>query len=191
MPTLTGAVTGLRAGDTITGTYTLPGGTTSSSAPGTYTITTGFSDPGSKIGNYNYTLSNGTLTIKSGDQIPPTATITLSKVYTQSPSTLHYDYNITFNANDNTGGSGVQTLYYYETGAQTKCSATTPCAVAPNSGSGITAVVSNWVVPAYLPTTASVPGSVDTAGTTVIYFWAVDNSGNIQAKVSQSLTVSP
>jgi len=124
----------------------------------------------------------------SGDAIPPTATISLSKVYTQSPSLLHYDYNTTFNAIDNQGGSGVNALYYYETGVQTLCSATSPCAALPNAtASDGSAMVSNYLVPPYFGGL----GTTDLAGSTTITFWAVDNAGNAQARQSGSLTISP
>ena len=49
------------AGDGIVPTYTTTA--TAASPAGTYTITAGYNDPNSKIGNYNVTETNGTLTL--------------------------------------------------------------------------------------------------------------------------------
>ncbi len=60
-PVFTGSLTGLKNNDSIT----LAGATvaTTNSAPGNYSITPTFTDPGSKLGNYAVTTNGGTLTI--------------------------------------------------------------------------------------------------------------------------------
>lgn len=60
-PEFTGTVTGLRAGDTITVTYTSvanPG-----SAVGDYTIVPTLNDPDNQLGSYVVVVNNGTLTV--------------------------------------------------------------------------------------------------------------------------------
>ena len=61
VPTLTGTVTGLVAGDAITATYTTAA--TPTSPVGTYAITATLNDPGNKLGNYSVTNTPGVLTI--------------------------------------------------------------------------------------------------------------------------------
>ena len=60
-PTLTGTLTGVKNNDGITASY---GTTATQSSPvGTYPITPSPNDPNNKLGNYNVTKTNGTLTI--------------------------------------------------------------------------------------------------------------------------------
>jgi hypothetical protein len=61
-PTLTGTLAGLQNSDAITATYQCSA--TASSPAGTYDIVPVLDDPDSKLGNYNVTLHNGTLTVK-------------------------------------------------------------------------------------------------------------------------------
>ena len=61
IPTLSGTMTGLVAGDGIVPSYTTTA--TAASPAGTYTITAGYTDPLTKAGNYNITLTDGTLTL--------------------------------------------------------------------------------------------------------------------------------
>lgn len=60
-PTLTGTLTGVQNNDNLTASYTTAA--TNTSAVGTYAITPALNDPDSKAGNYNVTLTNGTLTV--------------------------------------------------------------------------------------------------------------------------------
>jgi len=208
MPAFSGTITGARASDGITATYTLCCGITSNSAVGVYVdaIVTTINDPNSKLGNYNpptinngatysysasgacMTAGTGCLQIKFNDTTPPTASVTTSKVYTRSPSTLYFTYTLTFNAVDNTGGSGVAFLAFYTTGAYSTSGA---CPAGTSSGSGTSAspcvvnasgnVVSNYAftIPAADP------------GSTTVSYWAVDNAGNIQLHQSQAVTTNP
>ncbi|MBI3722199.1 MAG: MBG-2 domain-containing protein [Fimbriimonas ginsengisoli] len=61
LPTLTGVLTGVQAGDAITATYSTTA--TQTSDVGTYPITPSLVDPGGSLGNYNVTINNGTLSI--------------------------------------------------------------------------------------------------------------------------------
>ena len=81
VPTLTGTLNGLVAGDGITASYSTTG--TSTSVPGSYPITATLNDPNSKLSNYTVTNTAGSLTIGNA-----TATVTLgslSKTYAGSP----------------------------------------------------------------------------------------------------------
>ncbi|MCX6928259.1 MAG: MBG domain-containing protein, partial [Verrucomicrobia bacterium] len=60
-PALTGTVTGLQNGDSITASFATVA--TVTSPVGAYSITATLSDPGSRLGNYNLTTNNGTLTV--------------------------------------------------------------------------------------------------------------------------------
>jgi MBG domain (YGX type) len=61
-PALTGSITGIQNGDDITATYNTTA--TASSSVGDYAIEPSLTDPGNKLGNYNVTKTNGTLTIQ-------------------------------------------------------------------------------------------------------------------------------
>ncbi|MGC3959929.1 MAG: YDG domain-containing protein [Verrucomicrobiota bacterium] len=60
-PVLTGALTGVVAGDNITASYSTTA--TAASPVGAYEITPALADPDSNLGNYVVTINNGTLTI--------------------------------------------------------------------------------------------------------------------------------
>jgi uncharacterized repeat protein (TIGR02543 family) len=60
-PLLDGTLVGQTNGDAITASYTTTA--TASSGAGTYPITAGLLDPASRLGNYNVTTNNATLTI--------------------------------------------------------------------------------------------------------------------------------
>jgi sugar lactone lactonase YvrE len=60
-PAFTGAITGLQNGDNITATYSC--NATASSPPGTYSIVPVLVDPDNRLGNYQVTLADGTLTV--------------------------------------------------------------------------------------------------------------------------------
>jgi 6-phosphogluconolactonase (cycloisomerase 2 family) len=60
-PAFAGTIIGLKNGDAITATYASIAGTTS--PVGTYPIAPVLVDPTAKLGNYNVTLNNGTLTV--------------------------------------------------------------------------------------------------------------------------------
>jgi hypothetical protein len=60
-PTFTGTITGLRSGDNITATYTTVADPTSS--VGDYLIVPTLVDPDNKLGTYDVTIHNGTLTV--------------------------------------------------------------------------------------------------------------------------------
>lgn len=65
---LTGVVTGVQPGDNITFTYSSAG--TPPTAPvGTYSIAITLNDPLNRIGNYNFTLTPGTLTVTQRDLV--------------------------------------------------------------------------------------------------------------------------
>jgi hypothetical protein len=64
-PPLTGEFTGSRRGDAIAPLYTTAA--TSDSPAGDYPIAAGLNDPSNKLGNYNVTTNNGTLTITKLD----------------------------------------------------------------------------------------------------------------------------
>ena len=61
IPTLTGTLTGVVAGDGVTASYTTTA--TQGSAAGTYPITPTLNDPNGKLSNYSVTKTSGTLTI--------------------------------------------------------------------------------------------------------------------------------
>ncbi len=60
-PVLSGSVTGLRAGDVVTASFTTTAAT--NSPVGAYPITFVLTDPGARLGNYFVTTNNGTLTV--------------------------------------------------------------------------------------------------------------------------------
>ncbi|MDP3011548.1 MAG: MBG domain-containing protein, partial [Candidatus Hydromicrobium sp.] len=60
-PAFTGTVTGQQNGDSITATWDCSA--TPSSLPGTYPIVPTLVDPNDKLGNYDVTINNGTLTV--------------------------------------------------------------------------------------------------------------------------------
>jgi hypothetical protein len=60
-PAFTGTLTGIQNGDNITATYS--SAATAASFVGTYPITASLVDPDGKLGNYDVTLNEGTLTI--------------------------------------------------------------------------------------------------------------------------------
>jgi hypothetical protein len=62
-PTFTGTISGIQNGDNITATYA--SAATATSPVGTYPIMPTLVDPSSKLGNYNVTSNNGTLTVKA------------------------------------------------------------------------------------------------------------------------------
>ncbi|MFN7138926.1 MAG: FG-GAP-like repeat-containing protein, partial [Limisphaerales bacterium] len=61
-PTLIGTISGLRNGDNITASYSTTA--TASSSAGTYPITITLHDPNNRLGNYNVSTVNGTLTVQ-------------------------------------------------------------------------------------------------------------------------------
>jgi hypothetical protein len=67
-PVFTGTVLGMLSGDGITATYTTAAVT--NSPPGTYPITPVLADPNGKLGNYQVSSTNGTLTITQVTQSP-------------------------------------------------------------------------------------------------------------------------
>ncbi|MFN7929667.1 MAG: MBG domain-containing protein, partial [Blastocatellia bacterium] len=60
-PALTGTIAGVQNNDNITASFTTAA--TNASAVGTYAITATLNDPDNKAGNYDLTLTNGTLTV--------------------------------------------------------------------------------------------------------------------------------
>lgn len=73
-PVFAGLVTGVTNGDSLTGVYACSA--TTSSVPGTYTITATLSDPGSRLSNYTVTTNNGTLTVaKTPVTVTPVAQV--------------------------------------------------------------------------------------------------------------------
>ncbi len=191
---------GLVNGDSVSATFAVCCGITSASAVGqydhAYQLTSGPS--GANIGNYNVTINGGAapgpaetftagtvacpagddgcLQIKYNDITPPTATVTTTKLMCSSSSILYYTYKFTFNAVDNTGGSGVAFLAYYTTGAWVQGSSASPITVAASGG-----VVSNYTI--------QIPGA--NKGTTTVTYWAVDNSNNKQAAQQNTVTTNP
>jgi 6-phosphogluconolactonase (cycloisomerase 2 family) len=63
VPVLTGTITGIKNGDSISATYSTTA--TSTSAPGTYPIVPALVDPTNKLGNYTVTSTNGVLTVNA------------------------------------------------------------------------------------------------------------------------------
>ncbi|MBZ5508941.1 MAG: beta-propeller fold lactonase family protein [Acidobacteriia bacterium] len=84
VPALTGTITGLRNGDTISATYTTAA--TSASPVGTYAIVATLVDPNNQAVNYTVVINNGTLTIS-----PAPLTVTAA-----SASRLYGDPNPAF-----------------------------------------------------------------------------------------------
>ena len=66
LPTLTGALTGVVAGDAITASYSTTA--TSASDVGKYPITAALNDPNGRLSNYTVTNISGTLTITKANQ---------------------------------------------------------------------------------------------------------------------------
>jgi len=87
LPTLTGTLTGVIAGDAITSSFITTA--TAASPAGTYPITPQLSDPGNKLSNYATVLVNGTLTV-STDATTTTLQSSAPIILTQS--------NVTFTA---------------------------------------------------------------------------------------------
>jgi hypothetical protein len=94
VPTLTGTLSGVVAGDGITASYSTTG--TSTSAPGPYPITATLNDPNSKLSNYAVTNTPGTLTIAKATATVTLASLTqtysgsaLAATYTTSPAGLN------------------------------------------------------------------------------------------------------
>lgn len=79
-PAFTGTLTGVVNNDGITASYAVTPTPSSTTAAGTYTITTTLNDPKSKLANYSTTVSNGTLTINKAG--------TLSAISATAPSVL-------------------------------------------------------------------------------------------------------
>jgi sugar lactone lactonase YvrE len=67
LPSLTGTLAGMVAGDIMTASWTTTA--TATSAAGTYPITPVLNDPGNKQGNYTLTSTNGTLTINKAGAV--------------------------------------------------------------------------------------------------------------------------
>src|SRR5262249_16416946 len=93
-PVLTGAIAGVLNGDNITASYRTTA--TLTSPVGTYPITATLNDPNHKLGNYNLTVTQGTLTITS-DPLLVTTTAgsgpgSLRDVIANAPlgSTVHF-----------------------------------------------------------------------------------------------------
>jgi 6-phosphogluconolactonase (cycloisomerase 2 family) len=63
VPVLTGTITGIKNGDSISATYSTTA--TSTSAPSTYPIVPALVDPTGKLGNYTVTSTNGVLTVNA------------------------------------------------------------------------------------------------------------------------------
>lgn len=86
VPTLTGTLTGVVAGDGITASYATAA--TSNSTVRTYPITAALSDPNSKLGNYTVTNTPGTLTVTQATPVvsvwPTAGTITYGQTLTSS-----------------------------------------------------------------------------------------------------------
>ncbi|HWR36951.1 MAG TPA: MBG domain-containing protein, partial [Clostridia bacterium] len=108
-PAFTGAIAGIKNGDTITASYASLA--TAASAVGTYPITATLSDPDSKLGNYNVTLNEGTLTVtkaaltvKANDvtivlhAAMPTLTGTITGIKNNDPISATYATSGTQNA---------------------------------------------------------------------------------------------
>jgi hypothetical protein len=66
-PVLGGVIAGLENGDNITASYSC--GATSASPAGAYPIVPSLADPGERLGNYQVSISNGTMTVLG--PVPP------------------------------------------------------------------------------------------------------------------------
>src|SRR6185437_11318130 len=85
-PALTGSITGVVSGDTITATYATTA--VQSSAVSSYPITATLNDPGNKLGNYSVTLNKGILTVTA--RALTVAADAKQKVYGTSDPALTY-----------------------------------------------------------------------------------------------------
>jgi hypothetical protein len=105
-PALTGTITGLRSGDTITAIYTTVADITS--AVGDYVIVPILVDPDNKLSNYTVIINNGTLTVtpaplsivaddttRAIGQPNPTFTGTISGVKNGDDITVTHDSHAT------------------------------------------------------------------------------------------------
>ncbi|HEV2394893.1 MAG TPA: MBG domain-containing protein [Verrucomicrobiae bacterium] len=85
-PAFTGTIAGIQNEDNITATYSTIA--TTSSAVGTYPIVPALVDPGNKLGNYNVTINDGTLTVTNpGTPTANSQSVTVSE-NTATPITL-------------------------------------------------------------------------------------------------------
>src|SRR5205807_9795842 len=109
------------------------------------------------------------LALPRWDSTPPTTTAGLSP----SPNAAGWnnsDVTVALSATDDAGGTGVQRLNYYATGAQTIASAGAPIAVSSGADGTATATI-----------------KITAEGATTFSFFATDNAGNVEA--TKSVTV--
>ncbi|MCU0786346.1 MAG: hypothetical protein MUF81_20340 [Verrucomicrobia bacterium] len=96
-PVFTATFTGLQAGDDITAAFTcdaLP-----ASAPGTYPINiASLLDPDNRLGNYNLTLGNGTLTVT---EVITARTLTVANAYSSPGSEVAVVVNLAAQGDEN------------------------------------------------------------------------------------------
>lgn len=88
-PSFTGTVVGVTAGDVITSSFATVAASTSS--PGAYAITPTLVDPGTRLGNYTVTSSNGTLTITQAPLLVTASNV--GRVYGDTNPLLQATYN--------------------------------------------------------------------------------------------------
>jgi hypothetical protein len=98
VPSLTGTVTGVLPGDTVTVSYSTTA--TSTSSVGSYPITPVLNAAGSKLVNYTVNSTNGTLTINKAGAVPA--------VQSSAPMVLLKN-NVTFTAHVTSATSGMPT----------------------------------------------------------------------------------
>ena len=155
-PVLTGSVTGLQAGDTITASFTSTANT--NSPVGAYPIALSLSDPGSKLGNYVVTTNNGTLSVTNA-LLAVTANST-NKIFGGSRSFAGTEFTITSGTLFN--GTTLTNVSLSSTGAGTNAAVGTyPINASGALGLGLTNYTVSYgagtftVVPATLTVTAS------------------------------------
>jgi hypothetical protein len=105
------------------------------------------------------------------DAVPPTTTAALAPA-PNAAGWNHSNITVTLSAADNTGGSGVRSISYYATGAQTIGSAASPVTVTASAGTS---------------GSFSTPVDLDTEGLTDLSFFATDNAGNVEGVQSVSV----
>jgi hypothetical protein len=162
-PVFNGSVTGLTNGDVIVLGYNCTA--TNTSPTGIYPIITVPVDPGNRLGNYNVTTNNGTLSVVSytsrGASVP-WSTYEAENMYINGGTILGPDYGVNTVASESSGRECVQlnaTGQYVEFVAQGQANAIVVRYSVPDTTSGTGAnytlsLYTNGVLAAELPVTS-------------------------------------